>query len=455
MNKQKPRGFSSYCTTSVSRRTFLSGAIATGAMALAACNEQQSVQVTTTSTPTPLPSLSPTPAMPTLPPLAAKTYPANLNNAILAADEMIDHYAKVLDSPSTLIHAVRAFGKNFKRADGSNAVDFLCSHHAEEITVNGQKFIHFNRVSEFHENSFLKTFLEAGVAPEQAVTANGKNVTLKDVGENAKSLFRMDPNNLKKYVANYTQEHLPWGLIALATLMPGGNGTWVNVYGEKVVLLDIIDKALEEYDGVCQSLRTTIEHNDDVSVEFHTQINDYSCFGGHAVYAFLACLKNGYTDKNLKARIMTMLDSSIYRFAKESSAIEKQYAEAAKGPISPNPQEDAAITKGMERAGVTKAEVIDMATTRALIKLTGHLLEAINYAKLNQLFSPTPQQQKLIQVGEQKLFASIVKMRAFNTEGLKNFDPKQFGDVIIGLGHASRAMKLLSPNNPDKNPKAI
>src|SRR5215510_8534769 len=64
--------------------------------------------------------------------LAPVTLPPDLQNAIRASDEIVKHYARELNSPSALIHAVRAFGKEFTLADGTKTVDHLCSKYIAE-----------------------------------------------------------------------------------------------------------------------------------------------------------------------------------------------------------------------------------------------------------------------------------------------------------------------------------
>ncbi|MFN7926455.1 MAG: hypothetical protein U0Y68_00640 [Blastocatellia bacterium] len=456
MSKSTSAAQANWWSPVLSRRNFLLSALAAGAAGLTACGDDKPVTIATSATPTPSPTPTANP-MSALPPLTPKTYPANRASAMTAMDELIDHYAKVFDTPSNLIHAVRGFGRNFKRADGSNTVDHLCATCAEEKDVNGKKFVRFTRFNvEVHDNSFLKTFLEAGVNPDQAVTANGKKYTLKDVGEHAKSLFRLDPNNLGKYEKIYTQEHLPWGMIAFSYLMPGGKGSWENAWGEKIDLLDVVDKSLVEFETICQAAHTAYEKNEAIPEEpFRKFIKEYSCYGGHSIYGFVAAVKNGYTDRRIKERVTEQLNLAVYRLVKESENIEHEYNSARSGPISPNPQEEAMYQQQMQRVGVKKDQVIDMLIYRGVIKLTGHLLEVLHFAQLNKLFSPTAEQQKQIQAGEQKLFDAIVKIRALDWEALKAFNAKQVADNVIALGHASRAMKLLTPENPDKNPKTI
>src|SRR5215813_14018271 len=98
------------------------------------------------------------------------TLAADSGNAMRAVNEMLEHYARDIGNASVLIHAVRGFGKRFTLSDGTYAVDHLCSRYAAEKEINGKRYVYFKREAEVHENSFLKTFLEAGVDVEQPVT---------------------------------------------------------------------------------------------------------------------------------------------------------------------------------------------------------------------------------------------------------------------------------------------
>ena len=444
----------------LSRRRFLaSGALAAGALGLTACGDQQTVAIQVSPTPTPTPASSPTPTpapLPQLPPFVAKKYEPNLKNAIVAGEEIVDHFSKVLDTPSALIHAVRAFGRKYKRADGSNTVDHLCATCAEEKPANGRNLVHFKRANyEVHENSFLKTFIEAGVPFEEPVLAGANKYTLKDVADHAKLLFRIDPNNLAKFEPNYTREHLPWGLIAFSNLMKGGAGSWTNAWNEKIDLLEVVDKAALEFETLCSAVATSEASGAEITDAFHKAASDYTCFGGHFIYSLVACVANGYTGRNLANRVNKLLDLNIYRTAHEWANIEKIYLSRIDGPISPNPQEEAQIDAQLKRVGVEKKMVIQMLSHKSIVKLNGHVFESVNFARLKKTFEPNADQQKLIQKGEQKLFESITALRAMNLEGVKNFNAGQVNEVVIAVAHAVRGLKLLSAANPDTNPRDI
>jgi hypothetical protein len=381
--------------------------------------------------------------------------PVNSENALRAVNEMLEHYARDLNNAAVLIHAVRGCGKHFKLTDGANAVDLLCSRYAIEKEINGKRYVHFKRDAEVHENSFLKTFLEAGVSLDQPIIAGGRKYTLRDLAENGQALFRCDPDDLYKYDdtqfrydtsyfpprqaapgrpagdlrGELIHEHLPWGLIAFSTLSPPEKGTWKNVYGETINLATIIDRSLNEYESSCALGRQELARGEAAPKNFRDEIKKYSCFGLHTAYSYLVCLKNGYRGGNLEERMKQVMDFVTYRLKGDAEAIDREYAQEGKG----NPP-----------------HLVEAFRRRALIKFYGHAFEAINYAKLHHLMTFTPAQDRRIETGRQDFDESIVKMRAMDWGMLrKSLGEKFISDVVIALGHAARAMKLLTPQNPD------
>lgn len=387
-----------------------------------------------------------------LPPV---TLPANYQNALRAANEMLEHYARDLNNPSVLIHAVRGFGKNFKLADGSSAVDYLCARFAADKEVNGQRHVYFKRDAEVHENSFLKALLEAGVSLAQPITVGNNKYTLRDAAESGRMLFRCDPKDLFKYDAHQfrydtayspprqsapgqpppdgrgelVHEHLPWGLIAFSMLNPPDKATWTNAYGETINLTAIIDRGLAEYENTCALGQQELIGGQPAPKKFRDEIKKYSCFGLHSVYGFLACVKHGYRNDDLPGRVRRTLDLTTHRLKGDAAAINQEYA---------------------EQAGNTPPALVEAFRVRALVKFYGHAFESINYAKLHNLTTFTPADQRRIEAGEQAFYDSLVRLRALDWGGLRQSLGEKFAsDIVIALGHAARALKLLTPQNPD------
>lgn len=383
-------------------------------------------------------------------PLAPVRLSANASNALRAVDDLCSHYARELNDASSLIHAVRGFGKGFKLNDGTLAVDYLCSRFAAEKEVNGKRYVYFPREIEAHDNSILKALLEAGVSLDQPITVGSNKYTLGDLGESAKALFRCDPDNLGKYDPELLHSHLPWCLIAFAILVPASAPTWTNAWGETIDLPAVIDKSLAAFETTCAGVRDTIARGEAEPLPFRQAMSKFSCFGLHAVYAYYACLKHGYRGNNLPERLREMYDVVIHRLQGDTEAIDRESAMAAQF----GQQYVSQMGKGPDGRSMTNGppppQVIEMMRLRYQIKLFGHAFEAINYIKLNQFYSPSPSQQIRLQAGEQKFYEYAVKLRASDLDPYLKWYDKFMIEFVIALGHASRALKLMTPENPDR-----
>lgn len=398
--------------------------------------------------------VSPSANLATGKPLPPVTLPADHQNASRAADDIVRHYARELNNPSSLIHAVRAFGKNFTLNDGSKALDFLCARFAAEREVGGKRYVYFPREHEVHDNSFLKTMLEAGVSADQTITASSGNgngkYTLRDLGESAKSLFRCDPQNLARYDATLVHQHLPWGLIAFSILVPPSQPTWTNAYGETINLDETINSSLAVFESSCAGVGEAVARGEDESLEFRQEIAKFSCAGMHLVYGFFSCLNHGYTKNNLQKRLAALLDSVLYRLKGDALAIDRE-AEASRS-MGPEWLSRLAVQEEggkVTTKGAPPPNTVEMMRLRFQIRMLGHAMEAINYARLHKLFTLTPDQQKRLQAGEQALYENLVRMRALDLGPFMHWYPKSVSDIVIATAHAARALKLLTPGNPD------
>ena len=375
---------------------------------------------------------------------------ASYESALAAASEMLEVRAREIGNASVLIHAVRGFGKNFKLADGTRAVEHLCSRYAADKEVNGKRYVYFKRDAEVHENSFLKTFLEAGVSNDQPIMVGATRYTLADLAESGKALFRCDPQDLFKFDATefrydpvykepagqpsggrgeLVHEHLPWGLIAFSVLMKPEASGWTNAYGEPISLPTVADRSLAEYETTCALGERELKAEHAAPQNFRDAIKKYSCFGLHSVYGFLSLVNHGYTNNGLADRVNRMMDLLTYRLKGDAEAINADYASAGQG---------------------VPAEQVEAFRLRALVKHYGHAFESINYAKLHKLTTFTADQQSRISEGETAFYDSLVKMHGMDWGMMKSKLGEKFvSDIIIAVGHAVRALKLLTPQNPD------
>jgi hypothetical protein len=375
--------------------------------------------------------------------LRPATLAADQANALRAANEMIEYYARDLNNPSALIHAVRGFGREFTLSDGAKAVDHLCARFAAEKEISGRRIVYFPREVEVHDDSFLKTFLEAGVSQDQPILVGSRKYTLRDLGESAKARFRCDPQNLTHYDPTLVHEHLPWQLIAFSILLSPAEPTWTNAYGEVIRLPEVIDRSLAVYEQSCSLTHEALEHGEEEPVAFREEIKKYSCFGLHTVYGFFSCLNHGYRRDGLPERTKKVFDLVIKRLSGDPKAIDREYAAASQQNLPPSQ------LTAMRAAGMAPAQVTEAFRLRAQIKFFGHAFEAINYALLHRLFALSAEQKRHLAAGERGLYENIVKLRAMDLEALKRWNRQFVSDTVVTLGHAARALKLLTPDNPD------
>ena len=382
-------------------------------------------------------------------PLPPLRLPADQSNAVRAASDIVSHYTRVLKNPSTGIHALRGMGRRFALDDGTNIVDFLCSRYGAEREVNGKRYVYFPREHEVHDNSFLKTLLEAGVSADQVVMAGSNRYTLRDVGESAKSLFRFDPEDIHRFDPLLPEEHLPWCLIAFSTLVRPDNPIWINAYGEKIDLDLLIDRGLGDYETVCRKLITAETPPVGEPLAFREKVTKYSCFGMHAFYGFFACYRNGFRKYNLESRMKEITDHLIIRLERDVQAL----AEETVAARSYGQQYIAKMGVGADGKrrgeGPPPPEIIDVMSLNNFIITSGHALEALNYVRLHKLFPLSAGQLKRIEKQEAMLYEGLVKMRSYNLDAFLKWDPKFVNNLVISFSHALRAIKLLGPENPD------
>lgn len=382
--------------------------------------------------------------------LAPVKLPADAANATRAADDIIRHYALELMSPSALIHLVRSDGRDVKLPDGTRVVDHLCERYFAEKEVNGKKYVYVPREFEVHENSYLKTFLEAGVSPDQPIKAGSNRYTLRDFSQSALALFRFDPQNPNRYEPTLYTQHLPWGLIAFSLIVPASQPAWTNAWGEQINMNDVINGALGSYELMCDGLHESLDRGEDESLEFRQQITKYSCYGMHSVYGLFSCLKMGYRENRLEARLKEMYQVSIRRLTGDSKAIDRE-ANAAKG-LGPDMLNRLAIAQDgkVVTRGAAPPDTIEVMRLRSQIRFLGHAFEALNYVELHKLFTPTAEEKKQWRAGEQLLFDHLVALRATDLKPYWDWYSKFVSNTVIALSHASRALKLPTPANPDK-----
>jgi hypothetical protein len=427
------------------RRIILAGAGGLGAVAVAALagykagwfggGSQTSVKPTATATPIPLPPVK---------------LSADRANAIRATTEIVSHYTREIQNASSGIHALRGLGRTFTMKDGTRITDFLCTRFATEKVVNGQRYVYFPREHEVHDNSFLKTFLEAGVGPDQIISVAGNRYTLNDLVSSSKALFRFDPADIRRFDPEFPEDHLPWGLIAFSRVAPPDNPTWVNAYGEKIDMNQVVDLGLADFESVCARIGAPGSTPTGLPLNFREVITKYSCYGMHAFYGFFSAYRNGYRVNDYEKRTRRLVEHLILRLERDLISLEEEMAAAKQFGQEYIARMGAAADSRRRGSSPPPPELIEVMGLKNFIVTFGHALESLNFVRLHQLFPLSPGQIREIERQESRLFEGLVKLRSFNLDAFLKWDPKFVNDLVIAEGHALRAIKLLGPDNPDQ-----
>ena len=327
----------------------------------------------------------------------AALLPSTLDGARRILTPLINTYARLEDDAWTLMHGVRAMGRDFT-IKGENAVDFLCSRFLKRKTVAGKAYLYMPAEHEGHSNAFLKTVLEAGVSPSHPFKLDGRRYTIGDLVGSAKALFTFDPKTIDR-------DDLAWTLIAFSLQTPPSHDTWTNAYGQQIRYADVVRFGFDTLDETTKRFRRAKEQG--VIPEGKDAIMPLTCGGTHLVYGLASCVANGHGGGDLRRRLKDHLDLHIWRLQADGHLMERFYRQAPPPP-------------GLER-------IYDLFFRDAVMKFYGHSFEILSYVKRQRLFTPTADQAHEIERAA-KTLAEAVK-------GIEGVDLFEFRQTNLRLFH--------------------
>jgi hypothetical protein len=195
-------------------------------------------------------------------------------------------------------------------------VEHLCAKYFAEKEVNGKKYIYVPREFEVHDNSFLKTLLEAGVPTDHAFVHQGARRTLQDVVAGARALFR--PQAMLEQ-ANV----LPWSLIALTRTTSPARPQWQNAWGETVNVDTAVEAGLRLLERASAPLVDPMR--EDAPLTAQAPVHGFTCGGTHLIYSLIAAVQQGYVGADRLGRVRQQVDILLWRLSTEPGLIERFY----------------------------------------------------------------------------------------------------------------------------------
>ena len=313
--------------------------------------------------------------------------------------------------PWSVVHGVRAMGRNFTIERGAPAVSFVLSGFLEERVVNGSRFLAFPSAIERHENQFLKTFLEAGVPLDFAFTFKGRRGTLGEVADSARALFRFSERTDRDTIA--------WSLIALTQTNSPARGVWTNAWGERIELARVVQEGFETME---QTSRPVQEARDKgIPLEERAPIHAFTCGGTHLLYSLLAASNAGYRVPQYRERLDRLMDLLVYRLRADMELLDRFY------------QPKLSTVPG------TGWFLLD-----AQIKFIGHAFECLGYAQRHELYTVPAREAHRYEEAATVLDRGLAQLLKLDLKPVRAGAAALYQQLVGDVCHAHRGLQLTS-----------
>jgi hypothetical protein len=322
---------------------------------------------------------------------------------------IVQRYATPLDDPWIVAHGVRAMGRSFTLSTGRRAVDYLLESVLVDVPANGKIFLGFPIDVEGHPNMFLKTMLEAAVPVDYAFTHKGRRRTVQEVVDGARALLR------SSQVASSPND-LPWSLIALTRTTPVSRRQWTNAWGESTDLDALVESALRLLEQASLPVAEAMREGRPETQQ--APVHNFTCGGGHMIYALLAALQAGYTGKDRSRRMQQQVDLLVWRLSADLDLIDRFYRARGNSATDFWYQFDAKL------------------------KLLGHAEECLAFAELHKLARFTSAQRTQRQAATATLRRLLLDLDARNLGEAKAFDRDLYRQLVGDTCHARHGLTL-------------
>lgn len=343
--------------------------------------------------------------------------PSTLDGAPAILRQMIDRYAPVEDDAWSLMHGLRAIGRDFT-VKGQKAVDFLCSRFLKQKSVNGRTYLYMPVEQEGHANAFLKTILEAGTPVSHSFRLNGKRSTVAGLVKDAKALFTFDPKTTNP-------DDIAWSLIAFSLQIPPSSDAWTDAGGHRMAFSILIRFGFDTLDDATARLRGARDRG--TMPEIRDKIQGFTCGGTHLIYGLASCVGNGHRAQDFPTRLKTHLDLLVWRLEVEGRLIDQFYQQA---PAPPD-----------NRVGWEN--VAALYHNNAKIKFYGHSFEILSYVRHRRLFTPTAAQVRTIEKAGAILADAIAGIKGVDLFGVRKANQRLFRLLIGDCCHAYHGIHMV------------
>jgi hypothetical protein len=332
---------------------------------------------------------------------------------------LIQGYARDRQDDWAVVHGVRAMGPDWRFEDGSRAVDHVLANAVKMRGVGIRSHLHVPLDIEMHENSFLETFLDAGVPWKQPVRVGSQQYSLRDLFEHARMLFSFsqgEPSSASSGMHGRETDWFAWSLIAFPFGVPPQQDGWRNALGEEIRVAEIAAMGFGMMEQATAPVRQAMERGE--SILEKVGVHSLTSGGAHLIAGLISAVQHGYTQGDARKRLGRQLDILAYRLSNDLELIDRFY---------------------QPRRGHPLASMYELETR---LYFLGHALGNLVTARRAGLFRPTTAQQGQIRAAEAALYRTVEGLNGLDLAGIRKTDHMLFHRFVGDASYAYQALRL-------------
>jgi hypothetical protein len=333
-------------------------------------------------------------------------------------------HARDPNNPWLIAHALLAFDKDLKMADGQFAIDRIVSGFLQFKTIGGVEIPYFqirNGDTPIEPHPFLqvKTLLEVGVPLSREFRVGGRTVKMADL---LKGVYLLHPANINEDdLGQYA-----WSYFLLYDHLPDNAWSWPNAESEQVVFVRLLWRAIAFLERQTSFLHVLKDRGVEVipKLEVSKQhIYAEPCGGLHLIQGVMRWAAHPVFRQRLQPLLNAQIDLMFYRLNGETKLYMDLYQ------------------KKQKHAGYGFIVLLQQ------LKFLGHLLESFGDLHKWGLFNPHPTQRRHLRHGLELLNFTIHTLDKLGwyrrIDELKTRSYQLYLDLLGDSAHALHALNMI------------
>lgn len=340
--------------------------------------------------------------------------------AMASLRELIQRYARDRQDAFVMVHGVRAMGPDWSLGDGTRAVSHVLTTFVRQRVEGLRQYLYVPLDVEMHQNSFLETFLDAGVGWEQAVRFGNRSYTFRNLFDHARMLFSSsgsDPAGMSAGMEHREADWFAWSLIAFPFGVPPQQDGWRNAFGEEVRVAEIAARGFQMIAEATAPVARAMEQGEPLREK--VGIHNLTSGGAHLLAGLISAVQRGYTQGDARRQLARQLDILVYQLRADLQLIDDFYRPRRAHPL---------------------AETLELDTR---LYFLGHSLANLAVARRAGLFRPTVPQQASLREAEAALYQTVAGLVGKDLDRIRSVDHMLFHRIVADASYAYQGLRLM------------